>query len=904
MAEADRDRRDHPLRRVDDLYRLLVDNIQDYAIFLLDTGGHIATWNVGAQRMKGYTDAEIIGEHYGVFYTPEAAAEDAPRSHLEKAAAEDRYEGEGWRVRKDGSRFWAHVVITALRDDAGALVGFGKITGNKTVERLAQEALLGRERQLAEAQSIAHLGSWEYQVGEDRVTWSDELYRIFGVTTGRPMDLTAYAERLHPEDRERVLAEVRRALESGEPFAFEHRVMRPGGDVRHVQSRGEAVSGPDGAVVRLVGTALDITDLKRAEERERVLAAERVLRSEAEQTARRMGFLAEASQILGSSLEYEQTLRNVARLAVPEFADWSTVDMVGADGTPRRLAVAHVDPERVALAWELYDRYPPSPDDPGEGVYRVLRTGQAQIIPALTPHGIDALARDATHARMLHELGLRSALLVPIRVRDRTLGVITFVMAESGRPYEEDDLAIARELAVRAGLAIENAQLHAAERDAREAAERAGERTARLQAITAGLSEAVTPSAVAEVIVEQGVAALGAAHGSLMLKTEEGDALEVVQSRGLPTAVLEPFRRVGLHDDLPVAEAVRTGEVVLMETAEERDRRFPALREVRRQTGTRAMAAVPLRSGGRLIGGLGFGYAEERTFSADDREFLASLGRQCAQALERAWLYETEHRAREAAEAASRAKSQFVAMVSHELRTPLSAIIGYQELLADEIVGPVNAQQKQHLGRIRASASHLRDLINEIISLSRIEAGKEEILRQEVDVSRLLEEVLLLAEQEAESQGLELIHRPSEDPVELVSDASKLRQILLNLVANAIKFTDAGSVTVEAATAGDDVVVTVRDTGVGIAAEDHARIFEPFTQVDQSMTRRAGGSGLGLPVSLRLARLLGGDIELESEPGTGSTFRVRLPRRPDPGEVTPDPAAPPSRSTGSRPRRS
>ena len=879
------DRRDHPNRRVDDLYRLLVDNVRDYAIYVLDTDGRVASWNAGAARIKGYDEAEVVGHHYSLFYPPEAIRSGEPDRQLEIAATEGRFEGEGWRIRKDGSRFWAHVVLSALYDDDGFLVGYGKVTGDKTAERVAQEEIRRRERQLAEAQQIAHLGSWEFEIAEDMVTWSDELYRIFGVELGRPMDLTAYAERLHPEDRDEVLGRIRRAMETGDAFSFEHRVVRPDGETRHVHSRGGAVVDSGGEVTRLVGTALDITDLKRAQERERSLAAERVKRAEAEQAVRRMRFLAEASQLLGRSLEYEETLRTIARLAVPEFADWSAVDMLEPDGGLNRLAVAHIDPARVALAWELHEKYPPRRTDPPDGVYRVLESGEPQLIPEITPEMLDAAKVDDEYGRILDELGLRSAIIVPLTVRGRALGAISFINAESGRSYTEDDLVVAMELAGRAGLAIENAQLHAAEREAREHAERSGERMARLQAITAGLSEAVTPAAVAEVIVEQGVAGLGAAHGSLMLLSEDGDALEVVRSTGLPPGVLGAYSRISVDADLPLSQAVRTGRALLLGTVAERDRLFPSLREVRKQTGTGAMVAIPLRSAGRVIGGLGFGYAEERDFSEDDEGFLTSLARQCAQALERAWLFETEHHAREAAEAASQAKTQFLAMMSHELRTPLSAIIGYQELIVEGIAGPVTDRQKDQLGRIRASATHLRDLINQILSLSRIEAGKEEVAREELDVALLAKDVLMLMEQEAESKGLELRTAIPDEPVHMESDAGKIRQILLNLLSNAIKFTDAGAVTLELDAEGEDVRITVSDTGVGIDPADRDRVFEAFTQVDQSMTRRAGGSGLGLPVSRRLANLLGGEIELlHSDARRGSAFRVRLPRvaPPDP----------------------
>lgn len=858
------------------LYRLLVDSVRDYAIFLLNPSGHVMSWNAGAERIKGYTREEIIGRHYSVFYPDDAHNVLEPDEQLEIARRDGRFEGEGWRLRKDGGRFWAHVVITALYD-RDTLVAFGKVTGDKTAEHYAREQLRRRERQLAEAQQIAHLGSWEWDVDADVVTGSDELFRIYGILGRSELRYDDLLEAVHPRDRASTADRVRRTLETGEPFVDEHRLDRPEDEVRWVQARGEAIRDREGHVTRMVGTALDITDLKEAEANVRRLTAEQAARVEAERTARRIGFLAEANAQLGASIEYEETLRTVAWLAIPSFADWCAVDMVLPSGEVRRLAVAHMDPEKVELAAELNRRYPQAPDET-VGVRRAIRTGEAELLPTIGQELLEAAAVDEEHFRVMRELGLRSALIVPIRVHDRSLGAISFVLAESDRSYTHEDLVIGKELAARAALAIENAQLHEAEREARTRAEAARERIARLQAITAGLSEAVTPTGVAEVVVEQAMAALGARSGMLALRREDG-MLEVVRSVGAPDGLVQQYRVFDPEAPLPLAESIRTGRLLALESQAERHERFPATRADLDERSSRAVVAVPIRSGPAVIGGLAFGYAVDRSFDSEDREFMLALGRQCAQALERARLFETEHAAREAAEAASVAKSQFVAMMSHELRTPLSAIIGYQELLAEEIVGPVTDDQREHLDRIRASAAHLRDLINQILCLSRIEAGSEDTFPEEFDLALLVRDVALLMEREAATKGLDLRADAPSHEVEVETDPGKVRQILLNLVSNAIKFTDTGDVRVALEEAGEEVVIRVSDTGIGIPVSDLERVFEAFTQVDQSTTRSAGGSGLGLPVSRHLARLLGGTMDVSSEEGRGTTFTLRLPRK-------------------------
>ena len=871
----------HVTQRIPELFHLMVENVRDYAIFLLNAEGYVQTWNVGAQRIKGYTEEEVLGRHYSIFYPEGALSEAQAREQLRIAEERGRYEMEGWRIRKDGSRFWAHVVLTPIFDE-GQLVGFGKITGDMTAEREAREQLAQRERQLANAQQIAHLGSWEWDVKQDRISWSDELYRIFGLEIGTPLDLDSYIELIHPGDSEELAAVVEASMESGTSYLQEHRIIRPDGTVRWVQSRGEVVKAEDGSTERLLGTALDITELKAAEERTRRLAEERVARQEAEEAAQRMEFLAQASAVLSSSLDFQETLANVATTAVPQFADWCAVDLLRPDGSLQRVGVAHQDPERVRLAQELEERYPADPDAE-IGVHAALRRGEAELMEEIPEELLLSAAQDDEHRRIIEELQLRSSIVAPILIRERAVGAITFVQAESGRRYGEEDLVVARELASRAALAIDNAQLHSAEQEARTHAERARERTARLQTLTARLSGALRADAVARVIVEEGVAALGAVTGAMAVLDDETGRATIIHSLGIPDDVLDRWREFDADAPLPLATALQAREPVLLRSIEERAERYPDLAELR--GGSEAVAAIPLVASDELLGSIAFGFGEPRAFTSEDRDFLDALAHQSAQALERARLYEVEHAAREAAEAASLAKSQFVAMMSHELRTPLSAILGYQELLSEGIVGPVSDEQKDQLARIRASATHLRDLINQILSMSRIEAGKEELVIEHVDLSRLIEDVLLLMENEAAEKDLLLQHMLPEEPAYAKTDAGKVRQILLNLISNAIKFTDDGSVSVTLEAEPDQAVLRVQDTGMGIDPKHQDRVFEAFTQVDQSMTRRAGGSGLGLPVSRRLAQLLGGDVTLESTPGVGSTFTLTLPWETPPDGV-------------------
>jgi signal transduction histidine kinase len=236
--------------------------------------------------------------------------------------------------------------------------------------------------------------------------------------------------------------------------------------------------------------------------------------------------------------------------------------------------------------------------------------------------------------------------------------------------------------------------------------------------------------------------------------------------------------------------------------------------------------------------------------------------------------------ARAEAESANGAKSDFLAVMSHELRTPLSAIMGYQELLADGISGPITEQQSQQLGRIKASARHLLSLIDEILTFTRIDAGREEVSLERASLTTLLEPAAELVEPLARARGLHIEVMLPRNEVVVETDAMKVRQMIVNLLSNAVKFTDSGRIILSGDQKGDQLVISVEDTGIGISAEHFERIFEPFWQVEQKATRRAGGTGLGLTVTRRLALLLGGDVTVKSEPDAGTTFTICLPVRP------------------------
>ena len=353
---------------------------------------------------------------------------------------------------------------------------------------------------------------------------------------------------------------------------------------------------------------------------------------------------------LASSLDYETTLRTVARLMVPTLADWCALDLADGAGGTRRLAVTHVDPAREAQAMELAERYGPDPAAP-TGALHVLRTGQPELLEDITDAMLADAARDAEHLALLRSLDLRSYIGVPLTAHGRTLGVLTLVTGgESGRHYGPADLALALQVATRAAVAVDNALAHRAEQAARASAERAAQRAIRLREVSLALGAAITEAEVGAVALDAIVAALEPWGAALMLTDAAGDALSVVQSRGFQNELVERFRRIPLAAAVPVCDAVRSGRAVILETRAARSAAYPSLDRELAVTRSGAIVALPLLVHERVLGALALSFSDERSISQGERAFMLTLASQCAQAVERARLFDGERSARAHAE--------------------------------------------------------------------------------------------------------------------------------------------------------------------------------------------------------------------------------------------------------------
>jgi signal transduction histidine kinase/putative methionine-R-sulfoxide reductase with GAF domain len=474
--------------------------------------------------------------------------------------------------------------------------------------------------------------------------------------------------------------------------------------------------------------------------------------------------------------------------------------------------------------------------------------------------------------------GVRTVLALPLLREGAPIGVL-FIRRTEVLPFSEKQIDLLKTFADQAVIAIENVRLFQELQARTRMLTRSVEELKALGEVGQAVSSTLDIEKVLATIVARAVQLSGTDCGVIYEYDERRQEFHVRATHGMEQQVVEALRTTPIRwNEGATGRAVATRAPV--QVADILDQREPStrVRPVLTRLGYRSLLSVPLFCEQQIMGGLTVCRRQSASFDPEVVNLLQTFATQSALAIQNARLFrEIETKSRQL-EAANRHKSEFLANVSHELRTPLNAIIGFSEVLREQMFGELNEKQSEYVDDIVSSGRHLLSLINDILDLSKIEAGRMELELRKFDLPSALENALILMRERATRHGIKLQRTVDERLGEFVGDERKVKQVLLNLLANAVKFTpEGGQIRVEAQLDDGSVKISVSDTGVGIASEDQPVIFEEFRQVGMNYEQKHEGTGLGLSLSRKFVEMHGGKIWVESVLGQGSRFTFTLP---------------------------
>jgi len=762
-------------------------------IWLIDREAQTLYINERMAAMLGYAVEELVGHAVPEFVFPE----DLPKAQERIGRnLQGHFEQFDFRFRrKDGRPLEVLACTTPIHDATGRIGGalgmFTDVTERKQaeVDQLRLAAIVESSDDTIVSKTLDGIIT----------SWNLAAERMFGYSSqeavGQHITLIIPPE-LRAEE-EMILAKLRR----GEHIDhFETVRMRKDGSRLDISLSISPIKNRAGHIIGASKIARDITESKR-------------LRRDLE-------FLADASKVLSSSLDYKTTLQALARLAVPHVADWCAVDMLGEDGTIERVAIAHIDPHKVAWAEELRKKNPVNMDA-AHGIPQVLRTRVSELVPFVNDDLLVATAVDDEHLKVLRDLGLTSAMTVPLVIDGKAEGALTFALAESSRHYTRADLIMAEELASRASLAIENARLYQTVQQSRD----------QLEIILQGVADGIVVYAPGNrmLYANEAAALIGGYHSAQQMLAESPPVLfnryELIDEQG------QSFP----HDRLPHLR-VFAGE--------------PQAQAV--IGSSEALAGQPEHwwlVTSRPVAGEGGGVAMAVTIVHDMTEQMV----------------------------AERRKDAFISMASHELKTPVTSLKGFTTILQRRLSRQSDTQGLHYLARMDAQLDRLTALISELLDLSRMQSGKLALHEEPVALDALIEETVEMVQ--AASVTHRLLIEGSTD-AQVLGDQERLRQVFVNLLTNAIKYsTQVEQVIVRLVRdeEGRQAIVSVQDFGIGIDKAHHEQIFERFYQVGDAEEKTYPGLGIGLYISREIVERHRGHLWVESSKGNGATFFVALP---------------------------
>jgi signal transduction histidine kinase len=562
---------------------------------------------------------------------------------------------------------------------------------------------------------------------------------------------------------------------------------------------------------------------------------------------------------------FEAILANATRICEAEFGVLNLYEN-GA----LYLGAMHNAPPAFAEGLRSEPVFVPNPQSP---MGRVVATKQLLHISDLADDAAYK-ERDPRVVRFVELAGVRTLLMVPMLKEVEFIGVIA-IHHQSVHRFTDKQIALVQNFASQAVIAIENARLLIELRARTSELARSVEELRALGEVSQAVNSTLDLQTVLDTIVARAAQISDTEAGAIYVFDERQKEFQLSATFGMSEDMIAAVRN--MHAEISAAVGLLTETHEPSQTPDLRDLPSTPVDEVILRSGYRARLLVPLVRSGKVVGALVVRRKALGEFPANTVELLKTFAAQSVLAIQNARLFaEIEDKSRQLAEA-SQHKSQFLANMSHELRTPLNAILGYTELILDSLYGDTPDKMRGVLQRIESNGRHLLGLINDVLDLSKIEAGQLILALGDYSLKSVVQTVFSAVEPLAREKNLAFkIEVPSDMPGGH-GDERRLTQVLLNLVGNAIKFTDVGEVVIKASTANGSFNVAVRDTGPGISAADQAKLFQEFQQADNSITKKKGGTGLGLAISKRIIEMHGGRIWVESVVGQGSTFFVTLP---------------------------
>ena len=801
-----------------DLFRLLVEGTTDYAIFMLDPNGHILTWNAGAERLKGYRADEIIGQHFSRFYPQDAIDRGWPAHELTVARAQGRFEDEGWRLRQDGTQFWANVIITALHDHEGNFRGFSKVTRDLTERKRAEENARRLIEESAARHAVEENSRLIYEQRERlRVTLASIGDAVIATNAeGRIEFLNAVAEKLigvtaaeavatplvdvfhivNAETRRPVENPALRALEEGTIIGLANHTVLIGkdGTERPIDDSAAPIRDASGELVGCVLVFRDVTERQRAE-----------------QAIRRS----------------EQQFRQLA------------------DAMPQIIWTARPDGqiEYLNRRWTEFTGLPPTAFD---DVWEPLHPDDVEKARQRWAASINSGLPFEMEVRLLdhREQEFRWHLLRAVAVRDEGGNVSRWYGSST--------------------------EIHQ-QKQAQQSSHYLAEASAALASVVDFESTLQKISNLAVPFFADWAAVDWQRDGvltRLAVTHQDPQKVDLAQQlmRDYPP---KPQAKGG------IGAVFRTGQpVILSELTDEllvkgaKDARHL---EMMRSLGLKSYICVPLVISGTTLGVLTFATSESgRRYRNDDLALAMDLARRASVAIENTQLYQ-------ALREADRRKDVFLATLAHELRNPLSPIRNSLEILKMPHVDSEVAHHAREL--MERQIHHLVRLVDDLLDVSRVMRGKIELRKERIELATIIARALETVQPLIDSHRHQLHVRLPDESLALPADPVRLSQVVVNLLTNAAKYTQPGGrIEVEATRDGQSAGLIVRDNGIGIPADALERIFDLFVQADHAIVHSQGGLGIGLTLVRNLVELHNGTIEARSAgPGQGSEFIVRLP---------------------------